>query len=120
MIDVRDIAAVAVAALTRPGHAGKTYTLTGPEALSFDDVARILSHQAGRQIRHMRTSADAVFTALQASGVPAWFANDMARLQSLLEDGYEDVVTDDVHTVTGRSPHTLMQVAPDLADAMSR
>ena len=120
MIDVRDIAAVAVAALTRPGHAGKTYTLTGPEALSFDDVARILSHQAGRQIRHVRRSADAVFTALQASGVPAWFANDMARLQSLLADGYEDVVTDDVHTVTGRWPHTLMQVAPHLADAMSR
>jgi len=38
----------------------------------------------------------------------------------MLADGYEDVVTDDVHTVTGRSPHTLMQVAPDLADATSR
>jgi uncharacterized protein YbjT (DUF2867 family) len=120
MIDVRDIAAVAVAALTRPGHAGKTYTLTGPEALSFDDVASILSHQAGRQISHVRRPADAVSTSLQASGVPAWFANDMAHLQSMLADGYEDVVTDDVHTVTGRSPHTLTQVAPDLAIAMSR
>ena len=39
MVDARDAAAVAVAALTKDGHLGRTYTLTGPEALSFDDVA---------------------------------------------------------------------------------
>jgi uncharacterized protein YbjT (DUF2867 family) len=42
-VDVRDIAAVAVKALTEPTHAGKTYTLTGPEALTYDELANELS-----------------------------------------------------------------------------
>ena len=121
MIDVRDIAAVAVAALTRPGHAGKTYTLTGPEALSFDDVARILSHQAGRQI-----SPHAEVCGCGLHRTPGERCPGLVRQRhgsassSMLADGYEDVVTDDVHTVTGRWPHTLIEVAPHLADAMSR
>jgi uncharacterized protein YbjT (DUF2867 family) len=120
MIDARDIAAVAAAALTNPGHAGKTYTLTGPEALSFDDVARTLSQQTGRQISHVRVSPDAIRTALQAAGVAPWFANDMAKLHHMLADGYEDLVTHDVHTVTGSHPRTLKQAASDLAGQLAR
>jgi len=71
MIDARDIAAVAVAALTTPGHGGKIYTLTGPEALTFDDVASNLSQQSGKQIRHVRVSVDTVRTALESAGVAA-------------------------------------------------
>jgi uncharacterized protein YbjT (DUF2867 family) len=115
MVDARDIAAVAVAALTGHGHEGKIYTLTGPQALSFDDVARILSQQTGRQIRHVRVSPDAVRAALLAMGVAAWFADDMAKLHSMLAAGYEDVVTDDVRAVTGTPPRTLAQFAGDFA-----
>jgi hypothetical protein len=57
-IDARDIAAVAAAALTTPGHEGKIYTLTGPEALSFDDIASDLSQLCGKHIRHVRVSVD--------------------------------------------------------------
>jgi len=71
MIDARDIAAVAVAALTTPGHEDKIYTLTGPEALTFDDVASNLSRQSGMQIRHVRVSVDTVRTALESAGVAA-------------------------------------------------
>ncbi|HEY4724557.1 MAG TPA: SDR family oxidoreductase, partial [Actinomycetota bacterium] len=60
MVDARDIAAVAVATLTGGGHAGKTYTLTGPEALSFYQVASILSRQTGRPLRHVRVPPDKV------------------------------------------------------------
>jgi uncharacterized protein YbjT (DUF2867 family) len=120
MIDARDIAAAAVAALTSPGHAGKTYTLTGPEALSFDDAARTLSQQTGSQIFHARVSPDAVRTALQAAGVAPWFANDMAELHHMLADGYEDVVTHDVDTVTGSQPRTLEQAASDFARVLAR
>jgi uncharacterized protein YbjT (DUF2867 family) len=120
MIDTRDIAAVAVAALTSPGHAGKTYTLTGPEALSFDDVARTLSQQPGRQLSHVRVPPDALRTALEAAGVAPWFADDMAKLHHMLADGYEDVITRDVHTVTGSHPRTLQQAASDLAGLPAR
>jgi uncharacterized protein YbjT (DUF2867 family) len=109
MIDARDIAAVAVAALTTSGHEGKIYTLTGPEAFTFDDVASKLSRQSGKQIRHVRVSVDAVRTALESAGVAAWFADDMARLHAMLAAGYEDVVTDDVRAVTGSPARTLAQ-----------
>jgi uncharacterized protein YbjT (DUF2867 family) len=113
MIDARDIAAVAAAALTTPGHEGKIYTLTGPEALTFDDVANNLSQQSGKQIRHVRVSVDDVRTALESAGVAPWFADDMARLHAMLAAGYEDVVTDDVRAVTGSPPRTLAQFARD-------
>jgi uncharacterized protein YbjT (DUF2867 family) len=120
MVDARDIAAVAVAALTGGGHAGKVYTLTGPEALGFDEVARVLSQQTGGSIRHVRVPADKVRVALQAKGVAAWYADDMATLHGMLAAGYEEVVTDDVRKVTGRPPRTLVQFAADHAGAFTQ
>jgi uncharacterized protein YbjT (DUF2867 family) len=113
MIDSRDIAAVAAAALTRAGHEGNTYTLTGPEALSFDDVASRLSEHFGRRIRHMRVAEGDVRTALQARGVVPWFADDMAKLHGMLADGYEEVVTEDVHKVTGSPARSFTQFMRD-------
>jgi uncharacterized protein YbjT (DUF2867 family) len=119
MIDARDIAAVAVAALTGRRHEGETYTPTGPEAVSFDDVARIVSQQTGRQIRHVRVPPDAVRNALQGRGAEAWFADDMAKLHGMLASGYEDVLTDDVRTATAKPPRTLAQFATDFASAFA-
>lgn len=119
MVDARDIAAVAVATLTGGGHAGKTYTLTGPEALTFYQVASILSRQTGRPLRHVRVPPDKVRVALQGRGVAAWFADDMAKLHSMLAVGYEEVVTDDIHRVTGRPPRTLAQFAGDHVGAFT-
>ena len=120
MVDARDIAAVAVAALTSHEYAGKTYTLTGPESLSFDDAASTLSQQTGTKISHVRVSPDAVRTTLQAAGVAAWFADDMTKLHSMLADGYEDVVTDDARIMTGNPPRTLAQFGADFADVLAR
>ena len=120
MVDARDLAAVAVATLTGGGHAGKTYTLTGPEALSFYQVASVLSRQTGRPLRHVRVPPDKVRVALQGRGVAAWFADDMAKLHSMLAVGYEEVVTDDIHRVTGRPPRTLAQFAGDHAGVLTR
>ena len=113
MIDARDIAAVAAAALTTPGHEGRIYTLTGPDAVTFDDVASELSRQSGKQIRHVRVSVDDVRTALESAGLAAWFADDMARLHAMLAAGYEDLVTDDVREVTGSPARTLAQFLRD-------
>lgn len=120
MVDARDIAAVAVATLTGGGHAGKTYTLTGPQALSFYQVASILSRQTGRPLRHVRVPPDKVRVALQGRGVAAWYADDMAKLHSMLAVGYEEVVTDDIHRVTGRPPRTLAQFAGDHVGVLTR
>ena len=115
MVDARDAAAVAVAALTSRGCDGKTHTLTGPEAVSFDEVAEILSRQTGMPIRHVRVAPDAVRTALERTGMDGWFAEDMAKLHGMLGAGYEHLVTDDVRTVTGTAPCTLAEFATDFA-----
>jgi uncharacterized protein YbjT (DUF2867 family) len=119
MIDARDIASAAVTALTGDAHDGKTHTLTGPEALTFNEVAGILAAQTGIEIRHMAVSPVDVGQAVRRIGVEAWFADDMANLHELLASGYEDIVTDDVHTVTGQPPAPLAQFAPRLAETLT-
>jgi uncharacterized protein YbjT (DUF2867 family) len=119
MVDARDVAAVAVNALSSRTSDGKTFTLTGPQPLSFDEVAEILSQQTGKRIRHVRVAPDNVRDALERSGVEAWFADDMAKLHSMLADGYEDLVSDDVRTLTGTSPTTLAEFAEDFADRLT-
>jgi len=114
MVDARD-AAVTVDALTSRGCDGKTCTPTGPQAVSFDEVAEILSRETGKRIRHVRVAPDDVRNALERSGVEAWFAEDMAKLHSMLAAGYEDLVTDDVRAVMGSSPCTLAEFGRDFA-----
>lgn len=83
MVDARDVAAVAVSALTGGGHAGKTYTLTRPVALSFDDVAKTLSQPGGPAIAHPRVPAHSVRDAVRGAGAAPWLADDMSRLYAL-------------------------------------
>lgn len=115
MVDARDVAAVTVAALSSRGRDGKTYTLTGPQQLSFDEVAEILSEQTGKRIRHLRVTPQEVRHALERSGLEPWFAEDMATLHGMLAAGYEDLVTDDVRTATGTAPGSLAEFARDFA-----
>ncbi len=115
MVDARDVAAVAVDALTSRGCEGQTYTLTGPQALCFDEVAEILSKQTGKRIRHVRIPPNAVRTAMKRNGVEAWFAQDMAQLHTMLAAGYEALVTDEVAAVTGTSSRTLTEFGQDFA-----
>ena len=120
MVDARDVAAVTVAALTGRHGDGTTHTLTGPQPLSFDEVAETLSDATGERIRHERVAPDAVRDALVRGGVETWFAEDMAKLHGMLAAGYEDLVTDDVRTATGTSPCTVAEFARDFADDFSR
>jgi uncharacterized protein YbjT (DUF2867 family) len=117
MVDAQDVAAVAVDALTSHGCEGKTYTLTGPQAVSFDEVAETIARQTGNPVQHVRVAPDDVRTALQRNGIAAWFAQDMANLHSMLAAGYEDVVTHDVRTVTGTAPRTLTEFCRGFARA---
>ena len=116
MVDARDVASVVVHALTGSGCERKTHTLTGPQALSFDEVAETLSTRLGTHIPHVRVTPDAVRDATLRAGVEAWFAEDMARLHTMLAAGYEDVVTDDVAVATGTAPRSLAEFGSDAAE----
>jgi uncharacterized protein YbjT (DUF2867 family) len=80
MVDTRDVAAVAALALTEPGHAGAHYDVTGPEALSYTDVAAKLTSAMGHRISYVGASGDVVRQALLGAGLTEWFADALVGL----------------------------------------
>lgn len=110
-VDVRDIAAVAVRALTAIGHEHKAYSLTGPEALSYDDVARELSNALGRTIRHVRLSPLELKQGMLADGVPEEIADALVDLDRFYRENGASRVTGDVRHVTGRAPRRFADYA---------
>ncbi|WP_446045870.1 NmrA family NAD(P)-binding protein [Streptomyces olivaceus] len=102
-VDAEDIAAVAVRALTDARAPGTDLVLTGPEALSHDDVAAIATEITGRPVVHRRLSQEQLAEHLTTE-VPARFAALLAGLDRAIAAGSEDRVTDTVRRVTGRPP----------------
>jgi uncharacterized protein YbjT (DUF2867 family) len=103
-VDVRDVAAVAVKALTEAGHEGKAYTLTGPEALTYDELAAELSRVLGRTIRHVDLSPVELRSAMLAEGMPEPIADRLLDLERFYREGRASRVTRDVEQVTGSAP----------------
>ena len=100
-VDAEDIAAVAVEALLAPATASGERVLTGPEALSYDDVARLVGEALGREVRHERLEPDVLASALRGFGVDAGLARLLAKMDASIAAGSEDRVTDGVWSVTG-------------------
>lgn len=71
LIDVRDVAQVAVQALTEPGHEGRTYDLTGPENLTLQHQAAIISRVLGRTITYLPAHERELSRVMAVLGVPA-------------------------------------------------
>lgn len=105
-VDAEDIAAVAVRALTDAKAPNTDLVLTGPEALSYDDVATIITDVTGRPVTHHRLSYEEMRDRLMAE-VPADFAAMLAGMDHAISEGAEDRVTDTVHKVTGRPARSL-------------
>ncbi len=119
-VDADDIAAVAAAALTEGGHAGATYTVTGPEALTFAEAASVISDAAGRTITHRSVPSEEFAQALQAGGVPADYAAVVVGNQEAIRDGLGARVTDVVERVSGRPATPFADYAARAAGAWSR
>lgn len=112
-IDIRDVAAVAVKALTEDGHVGKAYTLTGPEALTNKEIAQILSDEIRREIRFINLPPAQLKEALLSAGVPEWNADALLDLQRLYREGKATTVTRDVEQILGRKPISFAQFFRD-------
>jgi uncharacterized protein YbjT (DUF2867 family) len=112
-IDVRDIAAVAVAALTTEGHEGQVYTLTGPEALTYDEMAEELSNALGRVIRHVTLPAADLKGGMLAEGMPESIADRMLDLERYFREDRASTITDDVRRVTGIAPRRFADYVRD-------
>ncbi|MBS2540200.1 SDR family NAD(P)-dependent oxidoreductase [Catenulispora sp. NF23] len=102
VVDPRDIAEVAVAALTTPDHAGKTYTLTGPELLSTPDQVEILRKVLNRPIEIVGVPLEEAKEQMIAAGLDPEFAEVAMRGQRFIAEGRNAELTTDVVTVLGR------------------
>lgn len=105
-VDTRDIADVAAAALLDPGHAGQAYTLTGPQALTWVEVARLLGEAAGVQVRYSDPPLDEYLRALSDNGTLKPTVDYYARIYGCIQKGGTSIVSDDVETVTGHPPRS--------------
>ncbi len=119
LVDVRDIAAAAAAVLTGEGHAGKTYTLLGPEALSHAVLAAKLSDALGRTITFVDMSPEAMREALSHTPMPAWQADGLIEDYVHYHRGEASAVTSGVQDAAGTVPRSFETFAQDFAAAFS-
>lgn len=120
LVDVRDIAAVAVAALTEDGHEGETYAITGPESLSFADIAEKLSGATGKSVTYVDVPPDAARQSMLGMGMPTWYVDDLIRLYEVFSSGRGEWVTDTVAAVAKKQPISFDEFARDYAEAFGK
>jgi uncharacterized protein YbjT (DUF2867 family) len=101
MIDARDIGEVAAKVLTEEGHEGEVYTLTGPAAISFYDVAEALSEVLGKEVRYVPISLEKAKEVMLSRGIPEWRADALNEYAKAHSEGYSDFTTEDFERLTG-------------------
>jgi uncharacterized protein YbjT (DUF2867 family) len=117
MVDARDIARVAAAALIEPGHAGAIYDVTGPEALTMHDVAAVVSQALGLPIRYEAIDGPGFRVGLDGWGLDAAFAQALVETYVRLASGTQREVTGTVQRIGGHAPRTLKHFIDDHAAA---
>lgn len=109
-VAARDIADVAVAALTDFTSHDTDHIITGPDPMSYDDVATMLTKVTGRPVRHRRVSAHELRSRLADAGLPEAFARLLADMDTAIAAGAEDRTTSVVADVTGHGPRSFGDV----------
>jgi uncharacterized protein YbjT (DUF2867 family) len=108
-----DVASVAAAALLDPtAHDKRAWTPTGPQALSYDDVAEVLTEVLGRTIRYTRPGVLRYLRhARTVLGMPTAMALVTTAIYTVARVGKAGGLTEDVRTVTGREPVSFQEWA---------
>lgn len=114
-IDARDIAAVAVKALTEDGHHAQAYALTGGRTYDRYEVAAI-SQATGKAVTYQEVSEAQFQEGMTSAGMPKHYVALLTGLYQVVRPGHTATVTDTVEQVTGRAPVTLEQFAHDHKD----
>jgi uncharacterized protein YbjT (DUF2867 family) len=112
-IDVRDIAAVAARTLTETGHENKVYTLTGSEALDYEQVADIMSEVLGRKIRYANPSLPRFAWRLWRRGYPLRYVGVVSAIYTTTRFGLAETVAPDTGELLGRAPIRLRRFVED-------
>ncbi|MGW5222076.1 NAD(P)H-binding protein [Nocardia sp. NPDC004085] len=118
VVDPRDVAAVAVEALVSADHAGRIYTLTGPELLTTHDLAATLATVTGRPVDVTDIPETEARAHMLASGMSVEFADGALAGQKYVRAGRNAIVTPDVVEILGRA-RTFAEWAADHASAFA-
>ena len=106
----RDVARVAATVLQDPAaHAGRTYNLTGPQALTFTEMAEILSEHLGRKVIFIDETIEEAYASREPYGAPDWQVQAWVSTYSAVATGEMGPDSDDVLAVTGEPPMSLAQ-----------
>jgi uncharacterized protein YbjT (DUF2867 family) len=120
MIDARDVAATAAAIATEASvHAGHSYRLTGPDLITYNDVAKELSDALGHAIEYRRTTPTEHRAAMIKAGVPETVATSNAQAFGLIAEGDAAWLSEEVATITGTAPRPLRTFIADHIAAFS-
>jgi NAD(P)H dehydrogenase (quinone) len=109
-ISRRDCAAAAAAVLTSDGHEGKTYDITGPDRLTQQDLAAVLSDVSGRAVKVHNVNDRILGWGLTKAGFPKPIAREIVEFGKAIREGYYDVPQSDVERLTGAAPRSLRDV----------
>ena len=120
LVDINDVAAVAVKALTEDGHSGKTYCLTGPEALTSAQHAALLTTASGKQINYVDIPKEALIGAYKQAGLGDWLAVEFGEMFEWFTVGDYTSVTDTVENVLGRKPRNFADFSQELAHSIEK
>ena len=99
-----DCARAAAAALAAATTESRTYTLTGPQALTVADIAAVASEVLGRPITVVPVTDEQLLQGMIAGGVPEFLAPLYAAFDRNTREGKVDIVTRDLETLTGVAP----------------
>jgi uncharacterized protein YbjT (DUF2867 family) len=108
-VDIRDLAAVAAKSLAGGEHAGKTYELNGPEAISYTQLAEKISKAAGRDVRYVDIPMEAQKKAMLQQGTPEWLVTALLELQQYYLRGKGRDVDGLLEKVLRRAPIRIEQ-----------
>jgi uncharacterized protein YbjT (DUF2867 family) len=114
ILDIDDVADVAVAALTEPGHGGQLYEVTGPRLMTFADMARELSEATGQPIQHIPISFEDFHANIAQSGGD-FVADVFTAIARETLDGRNAHTTDGVVQALGRPPRDFANFSKDAA-----
>ena len=114
-VDPRDVAASAAATLTTSGHEGRSYVLTGPAAVTYEEIAGALSAATGGAIDYVDVPPDVARQGMLDAGLPPMIADSIVEVFALFRAGGMARTTGTVRALTGREPGTFAQFARDHA-----